>query len=456
MTSHLPIELIELIIDKLIEAPKSDVAHVQRDLRACSLVCRSFVTLCQRHIFAQVQVGPSIDGGLTRNRLAMALQGNASLACFIKRVVYFRSGDAKPENINAPSPHLSVLLHLPQVQRLEIVCADLSFNFDRVISEPYGASHFFEEYISSSSLTSLSIQGANFIPLHIILSQPNLRRLRLVACGISTTGTSSPAPAPKALQLLDLDNISSFWLACFRTRMRLNTLSLRHSFRGFFGSPSLKAVLPSLKKLRINTVVFNAEAGPYEETIIQNDILESATRLEGLVVEAMIMGPSTQFPLRIQECVSNTRASLKHLHLYYTLQTAAMIHDGIYNILSAVQGQNIIQEVDIIVFFQRIFGISPTLQGVVVPTLETWSMLDELLDEDRSLFPYLRKVHIQILILETKYDQVHGAGQGVLDEFRKGVGRSFTRLLASPKIEFRLRVGTDDSDSYEFPETYMF
>ncbi|KAF9044238.1 hypothetical protein BJ165DRAFT_1611938 [Panaeolus papilionaceus] len=432
-----PIEIFQLIIDAINEDTKCSASERLRDLRACSLVCWSFVALCQRHIFAKAQVGPGSNGGLERNRLAVSLQSNASLANFVKRMVFslpvFSSPrDLQPEN----APFLSLLLHLPRVQHLQISSADLSPDFGRVIGQPYGASHFFKQYISSGSLTSLSIQGVKFVPLHDILSAVNLTKLKLRLCGLASE--SGLPPVSSSLRLVDFLHVDGVSLSCFPAGMNLDTLCLLRSFKGFVRNLSFSTVFPTLKKLRIHACV-NTRTGPNEDTIVSNYILKSVTQLECLVIEAVNIGTSPQIPLRIRECISNTRASLKRLHLYYTTGTMDIITDGIYDVLSSVPTHNIIKEIEIILLFRwSIRRSSTTLGSIMMPTLELWSKLDELLDEDILRFPCLRKVHIKILVLELKYDHtLHGINHGELNEFRRDFGRSFRRLRTNPKIVFR-------------------
>ncbi|KAF9044235.1 hypothetical protein BJ165DRAFT_1405082 [Panaeolus papilionaceus] len=417
-TSNLPIEIYQLIIDTIHEGTNCSASEKLRDLRACSLVCRSFVALCQRHLFAEAQVGPGFNGGLDRDRLALSLQSNASLANFVKRMVY-----SSPSNAVQPgnAPFLSLLLHLPQVQYLHIYCEDESPDFGRVLGQPYGASHFFKQYISSGSLTSLSIDGVKLVPL--IASEPGL------------------PPASSSLRLLDLQHVDGVSLSCFPTGMHLNTLCIAQSFEGFLGTLSFSTVFPILKNLRIHAVVIT-DSSPSEDTIVRNRILESVTQLECLVIEAVLIGTYPKIPLQIRECVSNTRASLKCLHLYYTVETMDIITDGIYDVLSSIQNDNILEDIEIVVFFSWSIGFSTTLRGIMMPTLKLWSKLNELLDKDIVRFPCLRKVHIKILVMEVKHDHtVYDINCEELKEFRKGVGHSFRRLITDPEIEFRGRVG---------------
>ncbi|KAF9044269.1 hypothetical protein BJ165DRAFT_1543691 [Panaeolus papilionaceus] len=460
---NLPIEIYQLIIDKIYENTSCSASEKLHNLRACSLVCLSFVALCQRHIFAEAQVGAGVNNNvLERNRLAIILQDNTQLAGLIKRIVHFSpyslGKDAKPKIPNDPC--LSVLLHLPQVQCLDIICDnDQSHDFGRGTSDPYGASHFFQQYITSSTLTSVAIQQVKFLPLDIILLAPNLRRLQIFLCGISSS--SSPPPPAKSLQHLDLQSVSGVSLTCFQPGMQLETLRLSGTENGFLGPVSFSEIFPTLKNLEIHTgVVIGYDPVPGDEkTSIINHIFENTSHLECLVVQASLIGQSTHMPLQVQQCVANSRESLQQLHLYYSFEDPAILWEAIYDIFSAVQNQNIIEEIDIIVFYYFAIWDPKTLRETMLPTLELWSKLDKLLDKDISLFPCLRKVHVKVLVMEPRNCDVYTAchiDREELNEFGRGAGCSFRWLLSDPEIEFKGQVGIHHNYSYTFPEAYSF
>ncbi|KAF9044220.1 hypothetical protein BJ165DRAFT_1479879 [Panaeolus papilionaceus] len=225
---RLPLDIFMLIFENFVENPAYGFAQRQRDLCACSLVCRAFVPICQRLIFAEVPIGHSRNRNIyrARNRLSMALQQNSKFTTYIRRLFYLSSGYQAES-----APSLSLLLHLPRVHQLDISSGADYYQvpFGSTSQKPFGLEHFFREYISSGLLTTLSIDGVRNLPIHDVLSPTNLASLRLVRCSL----ISNPARSPKVLKLrhLDLEHVTGFSLSLVRNCRALETLFLQQTAR---------------------------------------------------------------------------------------------------------------------------------------------------------------------------------------------------------------------------------
>ncbi|KAF9044228.1 hypothetical protein BJ165DRAFT_187598 [Panaeolus papilionaceus] len=243
--------------------------------------------------------------------------------------------------------------------------------------------------------------------------------------------------------------------------MQLKTLILSAAPNDFLGPVSFSEVFPTLKNLKIQTTIFiDSKPVPANEhdrmkVDVMNHIFDNTSQLECLVVQVDFIGRSTCMPLRVRECVFNSRASLKRPHLYYSVDDPGILREAIYDVLSAVQSQNIIEEINIIVFYCLAIW-DPKIWS---PTLELWSKLAKLLVEDMSLFPCLRKVHVKVLIMDPQYSYFD-TGWRLDREDLKGYGkvieREFSGLFSNPKIEFVGRVEIHNLSSYTFPEAPTF
>ncbi|KAF9044225.1 hypothetical protein BJ165DRAFT_1594849 [Panaeolus papilionaceus] len=379
MPSNLPIEIYQVIIDFIAQDTEWYYisAQTMRDLCACCLVCTSFVPLCQRHIFAQATIGKMTSQGYVG--LHSALRERPGLSAYMKRLVYLNRQDAT----KSTAPCMSALMNLPQLHRLDLWCRDTSPIFGRDISEPFGPGQFFKHCISSGTLTTLSFYRVQFLPIYDVLSAVNLTYLQIRGCGFKVE--PNLLPHSTSLRHLDIDG----------------------PLEGITNSPTLPQMFPDLRKLRVRDTVYDH---PTEATRTLNRILETTGDLECLAVEAdftCFWHQPEVFPLHIQQCLLNSQSSLKRLHFYLTVNHAWFVHEGMYNVLSAVTGHNVIEEVEFVIFFSGYYLPSmsqvgqPLLSYNVTPTLETWSKLDELLD-DKNSFPCLEKVSV-LIVLEDRF-----------------------------------------------------
>ena len=83
----LPLDVVEKIID-IVGAESEEYCNQFEDLpslKACALVCHSFLALCRKHIFAHVALGPSSRPSDDLNHL---LSNSPHLAVYIRKLDY--------------------------------------------------------------------------------------------------------------------------------------------------------------------------------------------------------------------------------------------------------------------------------------------------------------------------------------------------------------------------------
>ena len=86
MTPRLPLEVVERIIDDVVEYNNFDHISSHKCLKACALVCHSFLPLCRKHIFAYVTLhAPSFP---TSDDLNQLLSNSPHLAVYIRKLDY--------------------------------------------------------------------------------------------------------------------------------------------------------------------------------------------------------------------------------------------------------------------------------------------------------------------------------------------------------------------------------
>ncbi|KAF9044233.1 hypothetical protein BJ165DRAFT_187722 [Panaeolus papilionaceus] len=278
MPIGLPIEIYQDIFDVIAEDTGYLYVQKMRDLCACCLVCTSFVPLCQRHIFAQATIGDTTSQGSIG--LPSNLQERPDLSIYLKHLVYLNGQDAT----KSTAPCMSALMNLPQLHRLDLLwCEDTSPAFGRDVSElePFGPGQFFNHYISSGTLTTLSLDQIWFLPIYDVLSAANLTHLQIRNCGVIVE--PDHLPASTNLRLLDIDHVDGLSLSNFvGIHTWLETLCIRWMLKGVTDSLTLPKVFPGLRKLRVHNYVHNNLT---EKTMFLNRILETTGDLECLAVE---------------------------------------------------------------------------------------------------------------------------------------------------------------------------
>ncbi|PPQ68695.1 hypothetical protein CVT24_007580 [Panaeolus cyanescens] len=247
-----PLEIFDLIIRNLEDVsvrtyPFPCTSPSLSTLCACSLVCRSFVSLCRPGLFRDVEVGPTASE--SRWKLAQLLIEKPELSRYIRRLSYHRTTPSIPP-VDADIAGLLPILQLPNVNTL-IVHTDQSNPQTRIrYYDDHGFRKFFDHHLSSGKITSLYLHGLLGAPAFQILTSPNLKTL--IADSVIFSQWSSIFPHgrvnPSAITS-KLQNIS-----LRETEFELTALSyLTHLQHISFGSG-----LPAFLNLTLQTCQDNA------------------------------------------------------------------------------------------------------------------------------------------------------------------------------------------------------
>ena len=116
---RLPLEVVEKIIDIVgAKKPKEDYSNEFEDLpslKACALVCHSFLALCRKHLFAHLILRPS---SRTSDDLNDFLSNSPHLAVYIRKLDYhFNENEFLPKRLPWMS---SMFKKLVKLQKLKI------------------------------------------------------------------------------------------------------------------------------------------------------------------------------------------------------------------------------------------------------------------------------------------------------------------------------------------------
>ncbi|KAF9054293.1 hypothetical protein BJ165DRAFT_700136 [Panaeolus papilionaceus] len=217
-----PIEIFQLIIDNLVSANDYHIAAERENLKSCSLVCRTWVPLCQRHIFALVYIGfnYSPDNVPSGQNLITALNESPSLSTHIKTLVYsFR--DISHER-KYTDPSFSVFLQLRRVRRLQIYSHNQRSSFDEASEHGFGFRPLLTHYLSTGRLTMLQLFGILNLPIHDILATSSLKSLRLFNCSLQSVGEYTPFES--SLKFLRVVGVQGLSWSSFRHCSELETL----------------------------------------------------------------------------------------------------------------------------------------------------------------------------------------------------------------------------------------
>ncbi|PPQ69647.1 hypothetical protein CVT24_001221 [Panaeolus cyanescens] len=215
----LPMEIVQLIIDSL----AAEWGH-QQDLKACALVCKSWLHASRRQIFRDLSIGYRVlatPGSFSaqERRLAKVLDQNPLLGENVRRLYY--KGGNMDEEMERVDPLFSAFLSLPRVNRLEIYCVHV--DFEKASEHGYHFRAILTHQISTGNLAKLVLTGIDNLPIGNILAMPRLAGLVLYDCGLQTKGRRHLYSPLKFLEFKN-KKITTWSLSAFRPCVDLETL----------------------------------------------------------------------------------------------------------------------------------------------------------------------------------------------------------------------------------------
>ena len=215
MAPRLPFELVERIIDDVAEfdVAEYDDNHIEEfsSIKSCALVCRFFLPLCRKYIFASVILfTPRHTHWNTSNKLNHLLSNSPHLAVYIRKLYYHRIDER--EFVAEKFPWLSLMLKkLVKLQKLSISIGSHYRRFDWMSSSERKV---FLPLLHLPTLTSISLSSIGNFPIADLGNCVNLKKLRIKCSECSTPDgvekfLEALSPTPVMLERLTIDGGSA-------------------------------------------------------------------------------------------------------------------------------------------------------------------------------------------------------------------------------------------------------
>ncbi|PPR01057.1 hypothetical protein CVT24_000596 [Panaeolus cyanescens] len=193
-----PFDIFEIIIMNFITSPipsqfSRKFFKPHPDINSLSLVSKSFAEICQPLLFKSVQIDIQFAKLNRTQQLAGVIKANPTLASYIKWLEYIVPNMTTNQSLDASKDgSLTPLLQLPRLQYLKIsACFPTSYEDQESSMGMFGLRSLLDQYMVSSTLTTLHIRRITKLPILDVLSCPNLENLELRFC--ETDGWDHPA-----------------------------------------------------------------------------------------------------------------------------------------------------------------------------------------------------------------------------------------------------------------------
>ncbi|PPR02543.1 hypothetical protein CVT24_001949 [Panaeolus cyanescens] len=213
-----PLDIFTEIVDQLATL---DQPPTHSRLRQCSLVCKAFLPLAQKHICQKIMINliPNVFPKHLQN-LTETLQHRPAIASYVKTFsLYTRVRHDSPDSeemLNDPS--FLILLQLPNIQTLKISAVS-RISYSRCSTTTWGPRLLIDHYLRRDCLLNVKIGGIDDLPIHLILSPPQLTNLTINSASFAAPDqdldlllNKRPHSLIKSLKLYGVKNVprSSF------------------------------------------------------------------------------------------------------------------------------------------------------------------------------------------------------------------------------------------------------
>ncbi|PPQ76083.1 hypothetical protein CVT24_003655, partial [Panaeolus cyanescens] len=232
----LPNELLYYIFEHL--AANSHPESFLTDMKACSLVSKSWVPLCRPYLFERIELGPqsaSSPRAMKNERLAKIFKNQPDLLRCVREIT-FKSWTSYKQSVEAASEetlchYVSLFFQLPKVQRLNIQNGGMYVAYKIGVDlDAFGWQPLLDRYIAADTLTTLSLSYIVDVPILLILSSSHLTTLSLSDCFLSDTSSSLPFRFDKepvfAIKHLHAKDVHNFYLSLLGFCPHLKTMKL--------------------------------------------------------------------------------------------------------------------------------------------------------------------------------------------------------------------------------------
>ncbi|KAF8969611.1 hypothetical protein BDZ97DRAFT_1653631 [Flammula alnicola] len=365
----LPLDVFHLIFDVL--ATESDL----ETLKSCSLACKILHPLCEKHIFASIDIVPYKYPFEERPpvlwQFTALLEGNPKIATYVKTLnlciqeYYLEEGSDLPHTLD----------QLHNIKSFSLSAAN-DLLYWKAISQPLLSS--LERIIQSSNLIRFDVASVINFPISTFAHSVGLQKLGLSNIEVSddslllpdttstlrlthfsTTSQSTSAMTliksklPNGLPVFDFSNLSdlSFEIEedgdaepaaiLLESALKLKTLKCRVSFRTVLPGSLFKSIHPSSKRtiqeLILGFEVMGDNEDPYHGVCDELKSLASTSPIENVEVNVLVLTDYTCATTR--ECwdkldgvltISNF-PSLRQVTIHVTIARFTRINDILKN-----------------------------------------------------------------------------------------------------------------------------
>ena len=422
--ARLPLEVVGLIIDDVGANLHNDFSSI----KACALVCHSFLPLCRKYIFACVTLNwnlPHHSSLPTSDQLNNLLSNSPHLAEYIRELDYpFTEKEFGPKR----SPWLSSMFKkLVKLQKLSLSYSTFTqgrllnwmSSYKRMVLLPL---------LQLPTLTWISLFKIRNFPMADLAGCANLKNLEIwgLECskGVGEFLEALP-PTPVMLELLDFNcrNIKTVLRACkarrpdgkpiidFSSLKQITAIVERlDSMKELFG------MCRNLQKIDINSKCLSTSCPlhPFDLTLIVDDGMSydpsKSPSLKGLLT-MLEHSLHTLVDINIEYGIHNEET--------YDGALASLCHE-----LEKMIGKNVVETIN--------------LEILVTGDCSRLGELDDVLMGFPGGWPALRKVSILLIVVMPSNNELK-ALQGI----------PFAKLVESKRVEFDLELAYDAADLTE-------
>jgi hypothetical protein len=415
--SALPFDIIGNIIDCLTKDNAKDLQSV----KACSLVCQSFLLLCRPHIFSSIEIkitGSEPDEQLHNTKaFGQLLLKTPEIARFIRHLNIIVV-DPRARNLFDPVPQ--------QLTRLQSLAFRAPYPWSMCILDwnkiPSSiVQRSLLNLVHLPTVTHLRLGQISNFPISYLVSCTNLKHLSAESLYIALGGhDDSSSPSHGHMQLQDLD------IKIFK-RSHGSEVSLLTARRS-----DGRTVLDFSSLEKISVTFFLSDVVVQTREIFRMTQQLTEVRLKSKeILNIRFTGSSFVFiawndvfqELGFAKMVTPSLQKLKRVHLTFAMD---VYHGdplaGLCEELEEISGKNKLESIEIVIDLQA---------NEVCHTGDKWGKLERVLLQPG--WPMLKHVSLSITLYRKKYNPLKAA----LERLRE---TQFARLMSSKNLDFQFSI----------------
>ncbi|KAF8150425.1 hypothetical protein BJ912DRAFT_558839 [Pholiota molesta] len=402
----LPLDICSCIVDVL--AYEDDV----ESLKACSQTCRTFHSLCIKHIFATIVINRDLvdDRPSALRRFTRLLDRTPTVATYVKKLDLFIG---TPEETNPSILH--ILEKLSHVKTFSLSFDNSEKSWHTI---PMSLKTSLERFIQSSDLTFFRLQVIKDFPIATICSSStHLKDLDLDwAVGPSANDANLESLQQKHVTISHLRSFS-MGLHCWEAARQLLGQGCQN--------------VPTFDFSTLSTLSLDLEQSD-EQSELMNHLLNIAKQLKVLKLQVMSPKMDPLQPVRFAEHMHpSSQKTLQNLKLEYIIQNEDEDpYCGACEELSILASAKCpLQSIEL--------EVSVDTDCACSTRKEVWGKLDNV--ATLTNFPLLRQVNIHVVVYSfapVNTDLMNGLGDVAHN--------AFETLRRQPNVDFKFRISEED------------